>query len=88
MIEIIIKKCTGNKVKWDYDSDGRRTRRLEGFTPRWKNAKFRLPSGKPKTLSFPFEKTSDEILAEVQKRYSNFKFTLTTELNTGEDTKK
>jgi len=75
-ITITIKNCVGNKVVFDYDNDGGRTRLAKPYRPKWRNAKFRLPSGKPKCEQFPSESTNEEILKDISFKYQNFKFKL------------
>lgn len=78
-IEIRITQHRGANAKWDYDYYGDRTR-AEGYGGYYyyQHAKFRLPSGKPKYEKFSDGVTSEEILAAIQKKYSNFKFVLST----------
>jgi len=75
-IVITIKKCVGNKVKYDYNNDGTRDKLSQPYRPMWKNAKFRLPSGKPKCEVFGYDEPDEEILKAISKKYSNYKFSI------------
>lgn len=75
-IELKITSHVGNLVRFDYNNDGSRDLLDKPYRPKWKHAKFRLPSGKPKLEVFGDNVTDEMILDAVSKRYSNFKFTL------------
>lgn len=76
LIEITIKHCVGNKVKYERDNEGLRERLPQSYRPKWINAKFRLPSGKPKLEMFSDGTSAEQILAVIQKKYSNYKFVI------------
>ena len=76
IITITIKKCVGNLVTQEVYNDGLKYPIDKPYRPRWQNAKFRLPGGKPKLEVFSNDRTPEEILTAVQKKYSNLKFKL------------
>lgn len=73
LIEITVKRCVGSTVLYDRDNEGLRERLDQPYTPKWTNAKFKLPSGKKKCERFPYDFTKDQILEGLRRRYSNFK---------------
>lgn len=77
-VELKITSHVGNLVSFDYYNDGSRGLLDKPYRPRWKHAKFRLPSGKLKCEVFGNDITNEMILQVVSKKYSNFKFRLFT----------
>ena len=73
-VGITIKHCVGNLVKYERDNEGLRDKLAQPYRPKWINAKFRLPSGKPKIERFSEGTTDEEILSAISKKYSNYKF--------------
>ena len=71
---ITIKHCVGNLVNYERDNEGLRDKLAQPYRPKWINAKFRLPSGKPKLEMFKEGTSDDEILSAIQKKYTNYKF--------------
>jgi hypothetical protein len=74
VIEVTITNHVGNLVRYDYYNDGSRGLLDVPYRPRYKHAKFRLPSGKPKCERFGNDLTDELILQVLSKKYSNFKF--------------
>jgi hypothetical protein len=75
-ITINIKRWLGDWVRFERYNDGLRYPIDEPYQKKGSTARFVLPTGKKKTEMFSYESTNEEILAAIQKKYSNFKFTL------------
>jgi len=70
------KRGLGDWVRFERYNDGLRYPIDEPYQKKGSTVRFVLPTGKKKTEMFLYEETDDQILAAVQKKYSNFKFTL------------
>lgn len=75
-LELRITNHTWYAPKYLYSYYGDRELNSErGRSGKYRHAKFRLPSGKPKCIRFG-DISDEEVLAAIRKQFSNFSFVL------------